>query len=101
MVSVEFRTTANLKKFKVDPRQLEGLLSNLAEEAAQQQGCQHCQGRNLTVYVDEVERTEIRGLYYCHDCNQEEPFTAQHNIIDIYESAIQSFQKDLRKMFSG
>ena len=101
MIKVEFLPSVNLTKFRIDPRQLEDPLSNLAEQAVLQHGCQHCQSRNLTVYINEVERTEIRGLYYCHDCNRDGTFTAQHNLIDTYEEIGRRIQDALKKGFSG
>lgn len=98
---MEFKPSVNLKKFDIDPRQLEGLISKEAEAGVLQQGCQYCHGSNLTVYVNEVERTEIHGLYYCHDCNQEGTYTVQHDVIEQYEAIVIGFQNDLRKMFSG
>jgi superfamily II helicase len=91
----------NLTRFKIDPRQLEGPLSQMAEETVSLEGCEHCLGQNLTVYIDEVERTKISGRYYCHDCNQDGTFSAQHNVIDVYEASVKKFQKDLQKIFSG
>lgn len=100
MFKVEIKSSVNLNKFSIDPKELEGPITSVVEAAVQSEGCQHCHGKNLTVYINEVERTVIRGLYYCHDCNQEGPFILQHNVIDQVEAIVKNFQNEMKKNFS-
>ncbi len=105
MIKVEFKPSANLKKFQIDPRKLEGLLTEAVSRRMQEMGCEYCHGSNLTVYLNELERKEVSGLYYCHDCNQEGSFIFQHNLVDqseaIVNAAAQQIQNELKKAFSG
>lgn len=105
MIKVEFKSSANLTKFRIDPRKLERLLTEAASRKMQDTGCEYCHGSNVTVYLNELERKEVRGLYYCHDCNQEGPFILHHNVIDQSEAIVNAaalhIQNEFKKAFSG
>ena len=61
---------------------IKSALSNALEKAVLLNGCTKCHGKNLTVYVNAIERNSVDGYFYCHDCKAKGNVTVTHDIYD-------------------
>ena len=63
-----FKPNPNFK-IEIDTKALGNFYSETLEKVAYENGCPLCNGKNLTVYVNEFTGTYVDGYAYCHDCN--------------------------------
>jgi len=75
---------------------IKSALSNALETAVLQNGCTKCHGKNLTVYVNAIERNSIDGYFYCHDCNVKGDVHVSHDIYDNMDKIENQFKDMLR-----
>lgn len=89
-----FKINPNFK-FKKDQKGIESFLSETLERVAYENGCCFCNGKNLTVYVNEFTDTYVNGCSYCHDCNAK-----NHVHVDIViDGEIRKIENEMKKMF--
>lgn len=76
---------------------IKNALSNILEKMVYQNGCTKCQGKNLTVYVNAINRNSIDGYFYCHDCNTKGNVSVDHDFYDKMDEIEKKFQDMFRK----
>lgn len=74
-----FKINPNFK-IKKDQKGIESFLSETLEKVAYKNGCCFCNGKNLTVYVNEFTDTYVDGYSYCHDCNKKNHVRVDFNV---------------------
>lgn len=75
---------------------IKSALSNILEAAVLQNGCTNCRGKNLTVYVNAIERNSIDGYFYCHDCKGKGDVRVNHDIYNKMDEIETQFKEMLR-----
>lgn len=92
-MGIEIKYSPN--KIKWNTKKIEDVLTLLIQKMFEKKECPKCGGHNLTVYINQIERNTIEGVYYCHDCNFDGSFTVNHEIF----AQLEATEKELKKMF--
>ncbi|WP_440955083.1 hypothetical protein ACSAZK_16310 [Methanosarcina sp. Mfa9] len=66
--------------FEKNEENIKEFLSEALEKGAYECGCPHCNGKNITIYVNEFTKNYVEGYSYCHDCNMKTNIHLDHNI---------------------
>jgi len=77
--------------------EIKNVLSNALEQTVLKNGCTKCQGKNLTVFVNAIERNSIEGYFYCHDCKMKGNIRVAHDIYD----KMDEIETKFKDMFRG
>ena len=89
-VKIEVKTKRHDDKVKK-------MLAETVEKVMMENGCSECHGKNLTVYINEIGRKSVDGLFYCHDCEKKGMIHVEHDIFD----ALDKIDKKFDGIFKG
>ena len=92
MIQIKFEVQTKLYDDKIKKA-----LSEIVEKAVNENGCTRCQGKNLTIYINEIGNKNIDGYFYCHDCEEKGNVRVSHDIFDV----LNDIENNFKNIFKG